>query len=37
VQDTGGAIQGNRIDIFMNDHQAALDWGRQTIEVFVER
>ena len=37
VQDTGGAIQGNRIDIFMNDHQTALDWGRQTIEVFVER
>ena len=37
VQDTGGAIQGNRIDIFTNDHQTALDWGRQTIEVFVER
>lgn len=37
VQDTGGAIQGHRIDIFMNDHQAALDFGRQTIEVFVER
>ena len=37
VQDTGGAIQGNRIDIFMSDHQTALDWGRQTIEVFVER
>ena len=37
VQDTGGAIQGNRIDIFTNDHQTALDWGRQTIEVFIER
>lgn len=37
VQDTGGAIKGKRIDIFFENHQTALDWGRQTIEVFVER
>lgn len=37
VQDTGGAIKGKRIDIFFDSHQTALDWGRQTIEVFVER
>ena len=34
AHDTGGAIKGNRIDIYMDDHQAALNWGAQYVEVF---
>ncbi|MBN8209408.1 peptidoglycan-binding protein [Bacillus sp. NTK071] len=33
--DTGGAIQGNRIDLFMADRQDALDFGRKTLTVTV--
>lgn len=33
--DTGGAIQGNRIDLFMADRQDALDFGRKTVTVKV--
>jgi len=36
AQDTGGAIKGNRIDLFMESHQAAINWGRRTIEVWME-
>ena len=32
--DCGGAIEGNRIDIYMGSHEEALDWGVQYIEVF---
>lgn len=35
AQDCGGAIKGNRIDLYFNDHQAALEWGMQYYEVFV--
>lgn len=31
VQDRGGAIQGNKIDIFFNSHQEALNFGRRTV------
>lgn len=34
VEDRGGAIKGNRIDIYFETHQAALDFGVQYIEVF---
>jgi 3D (Asp-Asp-Asp) domain-containing protein len=36
AQDTGSAINGNRIDIYFENHQEALEFGVQTIEVFVE-
>jgi 3D (Asp-Asp-Asp) domain-containing protein len=29
VEDTGGAIQGNRLDLWFADHAQALQWGRQ--------
>jgi 3D (Asp-Asp-Asp) domain-containing protein len=29
VQDTGGSIKGNRIDLFFRDHKTALAFGRQ--------
>lgn len=31
VQDRGGAIQGNKIDIFFSTHQEALNFGRRTV------
>jgi hypothetical protein len=37
VEDRGSAIKGaNRIDIFMNSHGEALEWGRQTLEVQIQ-
>ncbi len=33
--DTGGAIQGNKIDLFIPDRQDALNWGVQEVKVKV--
>lgn len=33
--DTGGAIKGHKIDIFMSSKSRALEWGRQTISLRV--
>lgn len=35
AQDCGGAIKGNRIDIYFENHDDALDFGVQYKEVFV--
>lgn len=35
AQDCGGAIKGNRIDVYCDDHQTALEFGVQYAEVFV--
>jgi 3D (Asp-Asp-Asp) domain-containing protein len=35
AEDTGGAIKGNRIDIYFDNHSDALNWGRRTIEIEV--
>jgi 3D (Asp-Asp-Asp) domain-containing protein len=36
VHDTGGAIRGaRRLDLFFPTHEAALQWGRQTVLVTV--
>ena len=35
VEDRGGAIKSNKIDIFFNSHQEALNFGVKYIEVFV--
>lgn len=35
VEDRGGAIQGNRIDIYMNSHQEAIAWGVRYLEAEV--
>ena len=37
VEDRGGAIKGGKIDLFFKSHKEALEWGRQTITVEVER
>lgn len=34
AEDTGGAIKGNRIDVFFDSHDAALEWGVRELEVF---
>lgn len=34
VEDRGGAIVGNHIDIFFATHQQALDFGRRTAQVY---
>ena len=35
VIDRGGAIQGQRLDVFFPTHQQAMEWGRQRIQVEV--
>ena len=35
VEDRGGAIQGNRIDIYMNSHAEAIAWGVRYLPVQV--
>jgi 3D (Asp-Asp-Asp) domain-containing protein len=37
VQDIGGAIKGNRIDLFFNNHQDALNFGKQKLKVSWEK
>lgn len=36
VQDRGGAIKGEKIDIYFDDHQEALKFGVQYAEVYVK-
>lgn len=33
--DTGGAIKGNKIDVFIPTKSAALKWGRKTVKIKV--
>lgn len=35
VEDTGGGINGHTLDLYMDSHQDALEWGLQEVEVFV--
>ena len=35
AQDCGGAIKGNRIDVYFEDHNDALEFGVQYKEIFV--
>lgn len=35
ADDIGGAIKGNRIDIFFESHEAALEWGVQYHDVYL--
>jgi len=36
AEDRGGAIRGNRIDIFFDCHQEALNFGVQHLEVYIK-
>lgn len=33
--DTGGAIRGYKIDLFMNSYYRAIQWGRRTIDIYI--
>lgn len=35
VQDRGGSIRGNKIDLYFDNHEKALEFGRQTKEVTI--
>ena len=36
VMDRGGAIKGNRLDLFFHSHQEALQWGVQYLGVLIK-
>lgn len=36
AEDTGSAVQGNIIDLLLDSHEEALQFGRQTCQVFIE-
>lgn len=36
AEDTGSAIQGNIIDLLLESHESALQFGRQTCRVYIE-
>lgn len=36
VEDCGGAIKGNRIDIFFDSHEEALKFGRQKLSIWIK-
>ena len=35
AEDCGGAIKGNKIDLYFDTHQDALNWGRQTRQIKI--
>lgn len=35
VEDRGGAIVGNKLDLYMDSRTEALQWGRKTVEVQI--
>lgn len=35
AQDVGGAIRGNRVDVFVDTQGAAMRWGRRTVKTYV--
>ena len=36
AEDTGGAIRGNRIDLFFNSRGEAVRWGRRTVDLYIK-
>ena len=37
AEDIGGAVKGNRVDIFFNTHAEALKFGRRTVNVTIAK
>ncbi len=35
ARDTGGAIKGNKVDVFLQSEAACRKWGRRTVNVYV--
>ena len=36
VEDIGGAVKGNHIDIFFDTHEEAIQFGKQKAEVYLK-
>lgn len=36
AEDTGGAIRGNRIDLFFETRGQAVSWGRRTVSLYIK-
>lgn len=36
AEDTGGAIKGNRIDLFFETRGQAVSWGRRTVDLYIK-
>lgn len=37
AEDAGGAIKSKRIDLFVENHEQAMKFGKKLIEVYVEK
>ncbi len=37
VEDRGGAIKGNKIDIYMEDKSTSRNWGRRSVTIYILR
>jgi len=35
AEDTGGAIKGQIIDLYLNTHKETINWGRQQVKVYI--
>lgn len=35
TEDRGGAIKGNKIDVYMKSHQACMNFGRRRLKVYI--
>lgn len=35
--DTGGAIKGDKVDLFMEEYSQCMGWGRRTVKVYILR
>lgn len=35
AEDVGGAIKGDRIDLYFNSHEDALEWGVRYLDIFL--
>lgn len=33
--DTGGAVKGNKIDLFMEEYSQCINWGRRSVKVYI--
>lgn len=35
AEDTGGAIVGNKVDVYVNSYDEAVNWGRRQVNVYI--
>lgn len=35
AEDVGGAIKGNKIDVYLNTYSEAVKWGRKSVKVYI--